>query len=92
MLMELTYRLAVSEIPLIKTIRDAVVVLIIPVAEPDGRDRAVDWFYRHLKGKTDFDRLPPRSPPYWGKYIFHDNNRDGIQRRLALTRATQDAL
>ena len=64
MLMELTYRLAVSEIPLIKTIRDAVVVLIIPVAEPDGRDRAVDWFYRHLKGKTDFDRLPPRSPPY----------------------------
>jgi hypothetical protein len=91
MLMELTYRLAVSETPLIKTIRDAVIVLINPVAEPDGRDRAVDWFYRHLKGKTDFDRLPPRSPPYWGKYVFHDNNRDGIQRKLALTRATQDA-
>ena len=91
MLMELTYRLAVSETPLIKTIRDAVVVLINPIAEPDGRDRAVDWFYRYLKGKTDFDRLPPRSPPYWGKYVFHDNNRDGIQRKLALTRATQDA-
>jgi hypothetical protein len=91
MLMELTYRLAVSETPLIKTIRDAIVVLIIPVAEPDGRDRAVEWFYRHLKGKTDFDRLPPRSPPYWGKYVFHDNNRDGIQRKLSLTRATQDA-
>jgi len=90
MLMELAYRLAVSETPLIKTIRDAVVVLIIPVVEPDGRDRAVDWFYRHLKGKTDFERLPPRSPPYWGKYVFHDNNRDGIQRKLALTRATQD--
>ena len=91
MLMELAYRMAVSEIPVIKTIRDAVVVLIIPVAEPDGRDRAVEWFYRHLKGKTDFDRLPPRSPPYWGKYVFHDNNRDGIQRRLALTQARQDA-
>ncbi len=91
MLMELTYRLAVSEIPVIKKIRDAVVVLIVPVAEPDGRDRAVDWFYRHLKGKTDFDRLPPRTPPYWGKYVFHDNNRDGIQRKLALTRAIQDA-
>jgi hypothetical protein len=90
MLMELTYRLAVSEIPIIKMIRDAVIVLIIPVAEPDGRDRAVEWFYRYLKGKTDFDRLPPRSPPYWGKYVFHDNNRDGIQRKLALTRATQD--
>ena len=67
------------------------IVLINPVAEPDGRDRTVDWFYRHLKGKTDYDNLPPISPPYWGKYVFHDNNRDGIQRKLALTRATQDA-
>ncbi len=91
MLMELTYRLAVSETALVKAIRDHVVVLINPVAEPDGRDRAVDWFYRHLKGKTDFENLPPTSPPYWGKYVFHDNNRDGIQRKLALTRAMQDA-
>jgi hypothetical protein len=91
MLMELAYRLAVSEAPLIRTIRDRVTVLINPVAEPDGRDRAVDWFYRHLKGKTDYDNLPPISPPYWGKYVFHDNNRDGVQRKLALTRATQDA-
>jgi hypothetical protein len=91
MLMELAYRLAVSEAPHVRTIRDRVVVLINPVAEPDGRDRAVDWFYRHLKGKTDYDNLPPISPPYWGKYVFHDNNRDGIQRKLALTRATQDA-
>ncbi len=91
MLMELAYRLAVSEAPLIKQIRDSIVVLINPVAEPDGRDRSVDWFYRHLKGKTDFDNLPPRSPPYWGKYVLHDNNRDGVQRKLALTRATQDA-
>ena len=91
MLMELAYRLAVSEAPLVRNIRDHVVVLINPVAEPDGRDRAVDWFYRHLKGKTDYDRLPPISPPYWGKYVRHDNNRDGVQRKLALTRATQDA-
>jgi len=91
MLMELAYRLAVSEAPLIRTIRDHVIVLINPVAEPDGRDKAVDWFYRHLKGKTDYDNLPPISPPYWGKYVRHDNNRDGVQRKLALTRATQDA-
>ena len=91
MLMELAYRLAVSEAPLVRAIRDKVLVLINPVAEPDGRDRAVDWFYRHLKGKTDYDRLPPISPPYWGKYVRHDNNRDGVQRKLALTRATQDA-
>ncbi len=91
MLMELAYRLAVSDAPLVREIRDRVVVLINPVAEPDGRDREVDWFYRHLKGKTDYDTLPPTSPPYWGKYVFHDNNRDGVQRKLALTRATQDA-
>jgi hypothetical protein len=91
MLMELAYRLAVSNAPHVQLIRDRVIVLINPVAEPDGRDRAVDWYYRHLKGKTDFDNLPPRTPPYWGKYVFHDNNRDGVQRKLALTRATQDA-
>ena len=91
MLMELAHRLAVSEQPLIREIRDKLVVLINPVAEPDGRDRMVDWFYRHLKGKTDWENLPPLSPPYWGKYVRHDNNRDGVQRKLALTRATQDA-
>jgi len=91
MLMELTYRLAASEAPLVRQIRERVIVLINPVAEPDGRDRMVDWFYRHLKGKTDYASLPPVSPPYWGKYVRHDNNRDGIQRKLALTRATQDA-
>lgn len=91
MLMELAYRLAVSNASPAKEIREKVVVLINPCAEPDGRDRQVDWFYRHLKGKTDFDELPPRTPPYWGRYVFHDNNRDGLQRKLALTRATQDA-
>jgi hypothetical protein len=90
MLMELTYRLAVSNAPLPRLIRDRLVVLINPVAEPDGRDRTVDWFYRHLKGKTEYPSLPPISPPFWGKYVFHDNNRDGVQRKLALTRATQD--
>jgi Zinc carboxypeptidase len=91
MLMELAYRVAVSEAPVIREIRGHVTLLINPVAEPDGRDRQVEWFYRHLKGKTDFDELPPVTPPYWGKYVYHDNNRDGIQRKLALTRATQDA-
>jgi hypothetical protein len=91
MLMELAYRLAVSEDPRVKGIREKLVVLINPVAEPDGRDRAVDWFYRHLKGKTDWESLPPIDPPYWGKYVGHDNNRDLIQRKLALTRASEDA-
>jgi len=87
MVMELAYRLAVSEQPMIKRIRSEVIVLINPASEPDGRDKAVDWFYRYLKGKTDFDRLPPVSPPYWGHYVFHDNNRDTHQQALELSRA-----
>jgi len=87
MVMELAYRLAVSDQPMIRKIRSEVIILINPVSEPDGRDKAVEWFYRYLKGKTDFDRLPPVSPPYWGRYVFHDNNRDTHQVALELSRA-----
>ena len=87
MVMELAYRLAVSEQPMIRDIRRNLVVLINPVSEPDGRDKTVDWFYRYLKGKTDFESLPPTSPPYWGHYVFHDNNRDTHQKALQLTQA-----
>ncbi len=87
MVMELAYRLAVSQQPMIQRIRKSVVVLINPVSEPDGRDKMVDWFYRYLKDKTDFENLPRRSPPYWGHYVFHDNNRDTHQKALELTRA-----
>ncbi len=87
MVMELAYRLAVSEQPMIRKIRSEVIVLINPVSEPDGRDKAVDWFYRYLKGKMDYERLPPVSPPYWGHYVFHDNNRDTHQQALEATRA-----
>ena len=75
MLMELAYRLAVEDGPLFDQIRDNVIVTLTPVAEPDGRDRYVDWYYRHLIDITD-DRDRIGGPPYWGKYIFHDNNRD----------------
>src|SRR5262249_25342813 len=47
MLMELAYRLAVEDSPVINQIRENVIVTITPVAEPDGRDRYVDWYYRH---------------------------------------------
>ncbi len=75
MLMELAYRLAVEDSPLFDRIRHSVIVMIGAVLEPDGRDRYVDWYYRHKIGeKTEEDRIA--GPPYWGKYILHDNNRD----------------
>jgi Zinc carboxypeptidase len=75
MLMELAYRLATEDTPLIKKIRDNVIVTITPAAEPDGRDRYVDWYYKYkINDTSEQDQTP--GPPYWGKYIFHDNNRD----------------
>jgi hypothetical protein len=85
-MMELAYRLAVDESPLFKKIRDEVVVLITPVLETDGRARQVEWYRRHLKNFTDYEDTPPRSPPYWGHYTFHDNNRDGLTFSQPLTR------
>jgi hypothetical protein len=93
MLMELAYRLAVSEKPEIKAIRENAIVLITPVVEVDGRDREVDWYYRNVRGKDlpweDLSEI--LSPPYWGHYALHDSNRDGMQRALALSRAVDDA-
>ena len=92
MLMELAYRLAVSDKPEIREIRKNAIVMITPVTEPDGRDRQVDWYYRHLRGRKgsyeDLDEI--LSPPYWGHYVLHDNNRDGMQVTQALTRAVHE--
>ncbi len=87
MLTELTYRLAVSDEPAIRAIRERVITIINPVSEPDGRDRQVDWYHRYTKQRTEWDDGFPRSSPYWGKYVFHDNNRDGIQISQELTKA-----
>jgi hypothetical protein len=85
--LELAYRLAVSEQPMIRRIRENTVVLINPVCNPDGRDKQVEWFYRYLKGRTDRDTLPRQSPPYWSKYAFVDINRDAHQLTHETTKA-----
>jgi zinc carboxypeptidase len=84
---ELAYRLAVSEQPMIRRIREQMIVLINPISNPDGRDKMVDWFYRYLKGKTDRPELPRQSPPYWSKYTFVDINRDAHQLTHETTKA-----
>ncbi len=75
MLMELAYRLATEETPIIQGIRDHVIVSIYPAADPDGRDRYTDWYYRYKINETN-EQDNMGGPPYWGKYIFHDDNRD----------------
>jgi len=97
MLMELAYRLATETSPIISGIRENLYVSITPVADADGRDRNVDWFYRGLEAADSArpaarraagaagDSAPAAAGgggrgigglPYWGKYAYHDNNRD----------------
>src|SRR5687768_5618983 len=89
MLMELVYRLAIETSPLISQIRNNVIVSVTPVADADGRDRNLDWFYKGLEetraasagqpgqaGPVGGGRGGGAGVPYWGKYVYHDNNRD----------------
>src|SRR3989442_12877636 len=57
-------------------------VLIPPGLGVDGRDRMVDP-YNYRKENPD-----KAAPPlvYWGHYVAHDNNRDGLGMALALSR------
>ncbi|WP_293380697.1 M14 family zinc carboxypeptidase [Phenylobacterium sp.] len=80
MLIELAYRLAIEETPLVQNIRKNEIVFITPVVEVDGREKIVDTYYY---GKKTGKPKPPLV--YWGKYVAHDNNRDGMGQYLKLT-------
>ena len=81
MLIELAYRLAVEESPFVQEIRKNLVVFITPVIEVDGRERVVDTFYY---GKKTGKPKPPLM--YWGHYVAHDDNRDGMGQALTMTK------
>ena len=90
MLIELAYRLIVEETPFIQNIRNNVITLITPVIEVDGREKQVDTYYFNKKRAQGDARLPLM---YWGKYVQHDNNRDGMGQMLKLTQTvTQQTL
>jgi hypothetical protein len=82
MLMELAYRLAVEDTPFIQNIRKNLIWLITPVVEVDGRDRMVD-LYNYRKAN---EGKPAPGLVYWGKYVAHDNNRDGMAQSLELSK------
>ncbi len=91
MLMELVYRIATETSPVITQIRNNVYVSVTPVADADGRDRNVDWFFKGLDEAAASPAIAAAAAdttaggrggrsggavPYWGKYVYHDNNRD----------------
>ncbi len=84
MLIELAYRLIVEDTPFVQNIRNNVITLITPVIEVDGREKQVDTYYFNKKRAPGDARLPLM---YWGKYVQHDNNRDGMGQFLKLTQS-----
>jgi Zinc carboxypeptidase len=79
MLMELAYRLTVEDTPFINEIRNNLIFVFTPASEVDGREKLVDGQRASEAGQ------PNPGLAYWGHYVQHDNNRDGIGVGLALT-------
>ncbi|MCU0247915.1 MAG: hypothetical protein MUC42_15195, partial [Bryobacter sp.] len=78
----LAWRIATEESPEMRRIRERVIVIYVPVINPDGLDRVAAW-YRGNVG-TPYETAP--MPERYQKYAGHDNNRDYFMLNLAETR------
>jgi len=83
MLMEIVYRLAVEETPFIQAIRSNLIFMTTPVLEVDGRAKEVDVA---MAPRKDPDGNYPSRMVWWGQYVSHDDNRDGIGLSLDLSK------
>ena len=71
---DLVYLLATSEDELTRRIRENVVLLLFPCANPDGQVMIVDWYEKYLGTEYEGCSLPW----LYHKYVGHDNNRDAL--------------
>ena len=65
-----------------RRIRDNVILMQVPVINPDGLDMVVDWYRKNLG--TPYELAP--LPMLYQKYAGHDNNRDWFMMNLQETR------
>ncbi len=79
---ELAYRMVAAEDAETARIRERVILLEIPVINPDGLESVVEWYRGNAAGP--YDRAP--LPRLYQKYAGHDNNRDWFMMNLAETR------
>ncbi|MEJ0085672.1 MAG: M14 metallopeptidase family protein [Pseudomonadota bacterium] len=87
--METAYRLAVGDTPFdAAKVLDDVIVLLVPVANPDGLIMISDWYKKYLGTKYEGGDIPW----LYHHYAGHDNNRDGIMYNLPETRAIDQVL
>ena len=85
---ELAYRMLTDESEEVRKIRDNVILLQIPVINPDGLDTVAHWFAGNVG--TEYERAG--SPYLYQKYAGHDNNRDWFMMNLVETRAVSKLL
>jgi hypothetical protein len=78
----LAYHMATDESAETRRIRDEVVLLLMPMMNPDGHEIVVDW-YREQRG-TEFETSRP--PEVYHEYVGHDINRDWYMFRQQETR------
>ena len=88
MSMELAYDLATGDTPAIREIRDRVILLLIPCANPDGQKMVADWYDSTLGHPWEGTGMPW----IYQKYGGHDNNRDWFMLNLKETQNTTKVL
>ncbi len=79
---EVALAVAGEESDEMRRVRDNVIVVLMPVMNPDGLDAVANWYRPHVG--TPFETSP--LPVLYQKYAGHDNNRDWYMQNLAETR------
>ncbi|MEN6601161.1 MAG: M14 metallopeptidase family protein [Bryobacteraceae bacterium] len=79
---ELAWRMVTDESEETRRIRENVILLQVPVINPDGLDMVAQWYRRNVG--TPYELAP--LPWLYQKYAGHDNNRDFFMMNLTETR------
>ncbi len=79
---DLAYKLITDEGEEVRRIRQNVIVIQIPVINPDGLDMVVKWYRKNVGTPHEQAGLPW----LYQKYAGHDNNRDWFMLNLPETR------
>jgi hypothetical protein len=79
---ELAWRMVSEESDEVRRIRQNVILLQVPVINPDGLDMVAEWYRRNVGTPYELARLPW----LYQKYAGHDNNRDWFMLNLEETR------
>ncbi|MBN8730209.1 MAG: peptidase M14 [Acidobacteria bacterium] len=79
---DLAYRMVTGEDEETRRIRDRVILLQVPVINPDGLDWIAHWYRRNVG--TPYELAP--LPHLYHQYAGHDNNRDWFMMNLVETR------